>query len=268
MSGRGRRAALPPTGYRRAPVIDADGLVVRPVSGAGAELGVWDFRDCPGPEDFRRPLVAALVEQGRDWDSADTWRSQARMLRMFFREAAAADPPIASAGQVTTDWWKAWVGDAHNRRVLAAVLRRVPDLPEVTRVFMEKPQRQSAARRVRGSKQAHTRAELTTVRAAAAATVRAGRLRIAANTALLERWRTGRIDRGDPDRVLGELLDVLARTGDLPREQGKGQQVARLVERAFGYQGTPAALTRTACPGRQPPPPGPRGPEGVPDLQP
>ncbi len=117
--------------------------------------------------------------------------------------------------------------------MLAAVLRRVPDLPEVTRVFMEKPQRQSAARRVGGSKQAHTRAELTTVRAAAAA-ARAGRLRIAANTALLERWRTGRIDRGDPDRVLGELLDVLARTGDLPREQGKGQQVTRLVERAFG----------------------------------
>ncbi|MFB8290201.1 hypothetical protein [Kitasatospora purpeofusca] len=245
MSGRGRKAALPPAGYRRAPVVDPDGLVVRPVSGAGAELGVWDFRACPGPEDFRRPLVAALAEQGRGWDSADTWRTGARTLRLFLKDAAAADPPITSADRITTDWWKTWAGDVHTRRVLAAVLRRVPDLPEATRAFLDKPRRRPPARRAaERRKQAHTRAELATVRAAAAATVRAGRRRIAANTALLERWRAGRIEHGDPDRVVGELLDVLARTGDLPRGQGRHRELTKPVERAFGFQGNAAALTR------------------------
>ncbi|MGW0314077.1 hypothetical protein [Streptomyces flavidovirens] len=73
MSGRGRRAALPPTDYRKAPVLDADGLVIRPVSGTGKPLGVWDFRDSPGPVDFRRALVAALAAQGRGWGSQDTY---------------------------------------------------------------------------------------------------------------------------------------------------------------------------------------------------
>ncbi|MBZ3908533.1 hypothetical protein [Streptomyces griseiscabiei] len=242
MSGRGRRAALPPSGFHKAPVLDADGLVLRPVSGDGKPLGVWDFRDGPGPVDFRRSLVAALAAQGRGWGSEDTYRTNARTLRLFLKAAAAAEPPVTSTGQITVEWWKKWSGDIHVRRVLAAVVRRAPGVPEATRVFMETPRRRPPARRGRRRKEAHTREELKTIRTGAAATVRAGRLRIAANTAVLQRWRAGAIEPGDGDWAVGEVLDVLARTGDLPRYDDRS--VTAYVKGTFGFEGNAASLTR------------------------
>ncbi|AZP22897.1 hypothetical protein EJC51_46860 [Streptomyces aquilus] len=149
MSGRGRRAALPPTDYRKAPVLDADGLVIRPVSGAGKPLGVWDFRDSPGPVDFRRALVAALAAQGRGWGSQDTYQTNTSTLKLLFKHAAAAEPPVTATEHITVEWWKQWSGDIHVRRVLAAVVRRAPGVPEATRVFMETPRRRPPARRGR-----------------------------------------------------------------------------------------------------------------------
>ncbi|MFI0220522.1 hypothetical protein [Streptomyces lydicus] len=245
MSGRGRRAALPPTDYRKAPVLDADGLVLRPVSGAGKPLGVWDFRDSPGPVDFRRALVAGLAAQGRGWGSEDTYQTNASTLRLLFRDAAAAEPPVTATGQITVEWWKQWTGDIHVRRVLAAVVRRAPGVPEATRVFLQTPRRRPPARRGRPRKQAHTREELRRIRDAAAATVRAGRLRIAANTVVLQRWRAGAIERGAGDWPLGEVLDVLARTGDLPRYPNSADHaVTAYAERAFGFEGNAASLSR------------------------
>jgi hypothetical protein len=245
VSGRGRRAALPPTDYRKAPVLDADGLVIRPVSGTGKPLGVYDFRDSPGPVDFWRELVAGLAAQGRGWGSEDTYQTNASTLRLLFRDAAAAEPPVAATGQITVEWWKKWTGDIHVRRVLAAVVRRAPGVPEATRVFLQTPRRRPSARRGRRRKQAHTREELRRIRDAAAATVRAGRLRIAANAAVLQRWRAGAIERGDGDWPLGEVLDVLARTGDLPRYPNSADRaVTAYAERACGFEGNAASLSR------------------------
>ncbi|MGW0868989.1 hypothetical protein ACWD3Z_00720 [Streptomyces sp. NPDC002740] len=98
------------------------------------------------------------------------------------------------------------------------------------------------ARRGRRRKEAHTREELKTIRTAAAATVRAGRLRIAANTAVLQRWRAGAIERGEGAWAVGEVLDVLARTGDLPRTGDRS--VTAYVKRTFGGEGNAASLTR------------------------
>ncbi|MFF3342957.1 hypothetical protein [Streptomyces flavidovirens] len=245
MSGRGRRAALPPTDYRKAPVLDADGLVIRPVSGTGKPLGVWDFRDSPGPVDFRRALVAALAAQGRGWGSQDTYQTNASTLKLLFKHPAAAEPPVAATEQITVEWWKQWSGDIHVRRVLAAVVRRAPGVPEATQVFMETPRRRPSARRGCPRKQAHTREELRRIRDAAAATVRAGRLRIAANIAVLQRWRAGAIERGDGDWPLGEVLDVLARTGDLPRSPNSADHaVTAYAERALAFEGNAASLSR------------------------
>jgi hypothetical protein len=245
VSGRGQRAALPPAGYHKRPVLDADGLVVRPVSGGGVELGVWDFRNSPGPVQFRRELVAALAAQGRGWDSAETYRSQAQTLRMFLKDAAEAELPITSIGEVTAQWWKQWAGDVHTRRVLAAVIRRAPGLPDATRAFLQTPRRRPPARRGTRRKQAHTRNELKVIRDAAAATVHASRRRIAANTAVLARWRAGLISIDDPEWMVGQLLDALARTGDLPRyEHSKDRSLTHRVERTFGFEGNAASLTR------------------------
>jgi hypothetical protein len=112
-------------------------------------------------------------------------------------------------------------------------------------VFLQTPRRRPSARRGRRRKQAHTREELRRIRDAAAATVRAGRLRIAANAAVLQRWRAGAIERGDGDWPLGEVLDVLARTGDLPRYPNSADRaVTAYAERACGFEGNAASLSR------------------------
>ncbi|MEU2718022.1 hypothetical protein [Streptomyces sp. NPDC007205] len=126
--------------------------------------------------------MAGLAAQGRGWSSEDAFGTNASTLRLLFRDAAAAEPPVAATGQITVEWWKQWAGDVHVRRILAAVVRRALGVPEATRVFLETPRRRPPARRGQPRKQAHTREELHRIRGAAAATVRAGRLRIAANT--------------------------------------------------------------------------------------
>ncbi|MFD8909322.1 hypothetical protein ACFV0K_31595, partial [Streptomyces sp. NPDC059586] len=123
-------------------------------------------------------------------------------------------------------------------------------VPEATRVPAGRPRRRPPARRGRPRKQAHTREELRRIRDAAAAAVRAGRLRIAANTGVLERWRAGAIERGQGDWPLGEVLDVPARTGDLPRYPNS-------ADRAVSSRGSWSR-------GPQPP----RHAEGRPDARP
>ncbi|MFD4247301.1 hypothetical protein ACFWP3_37795 [Streptomyces sp. NPDC058525] len=202
----------------------------------------------PGqPRPRRLPAGAGgrLGPQGRGWGSQDTYQTNAGALKLLFKDAASAEPPVAATGQVTVEWWKQWSGDIRVRRVLAAVIRRAPGVREATRVFMETPRRRPPARRGRPRKQAHTREELRRIRDAAAATVRAGRLRIAANTAVLQRWRAGAIERGDSDWPLGEVLDVLARTGDLPRHPTRADRaVTAYAERALGFEGNAASLAR------------------------
>ncbi|MFD7931619.1 hypothetical protein [Streptomyces sp. NPDC059742] len=112
-------------------------------------------------------------------------------------------------------------------------------------MLLQTPRRRPPARRGRPRKQAHTREELRRIRDAAAATVRAGRLRIAANTAVLQRWRAGAIERGQGDWPLGEVLDVLARTGDPPRYPNSADHaVPAYAERACGFEGNAASLSR------------------------
>ncbi|KOV84717.1 hypothetical protein [Nocardia sp. NRRL S-836] len=169
-------------------MLDADGLVVRPVSGSGEALGCGTSGTAQGPWKFLQALATAFAEQGRGWDSAETYRTNGRTLRLLFNVATASEPPVTSVAEITITWWTRWAGDVHTRRVLSAIIRRAPGLPEATWVFLERPRRRPLARRGTRRKRAHTWEELKVIRDAAAATVRAGRRRIAANTAVLQQW--------------------------------------------------------------------------------
>ncbi|WP_393101293.1 hypothetical protein [Streptomyces sp. LN325] len=67
-----------------------------------------------------------------------------------------------------------------------------------------------------GREQAYTPEEFQQIRLAARRTFRSALLRIRENTGHLRDWREGRIEAGGTDWLLGEALDVLARTGDVP----------------------------------------------------
>ena len=72
-------------------------------------------------------------------------------------------------------------------------------------------------RRSGGNVQSYSEAEFDRVTTAARRTFRAALQRINDNARHLQRWRDGVLTEDSSDWVIGEGLDILARTGDLPR---------------------------------------------------
>jgi hypothetical protein len=215
MTGTGRTAALPPAGYRRPDPIDASGLVVHAVGQGGQDLGTFDFSG-DGAEQLRRQSAAAFASCVRArWNSAATCRQRALDLRRFIAEAIAHQPPIVRAEQITAGFWQRFAAEGRHNAGLALVLREIPSLPESTRAATRTINRGS--RPAREAKVAYSWTELKAIRDLAAGQVRAARLRIGENIAVMQRWRTGAIQRRDPDWRWGMILDRLGRTGDLPR---------------------------------------------------
>ncbi|MER5744794.1 hypothetical protein ABT097_16180 [Streptomyces sp. NPDC002225] len=244
--GRGRRAALPPEGWEREAVLDPTGLVVRAVGEKGEDLGTWDFSDAPGPEGLRLELVELLARHGRArWTSEATYGTASKVLRKLLRDAAAAEPPITAVDQINVFWWKSWSQDVTSRRFFGSVLQASSRLPAETRSFMAVPRRRPAAEKKKEApKRAHSKADLKTVRDAAAATVRSARLRIEKNVALMERWRDGALAEGSPDWAWGQMLDHISRTGDVPRYGGKNRVLANETRRLMGDEGVASVLAR------------------------
>lgn len=60
--------------------------------------------------------------------------------------------------------------------------------------------------------------EFRAIRSAARRTFRPALQRIRENTRFLEEWRAGAVGHGTPQWLLGEALDVLARTGNVPQK--------------------------------------------------
>ena len=73
----------------------------------------------------------------------------------------------------------------------------------------------------RGQVQSYSEAEFDQIRAAARRQFRAALQRIGDNALHLRRWREGAFAEDSRDWVIGEALDILARTGDLPRDTAR-----------------------------------------------
>ncbi|MGT2530693.1 hypothetical protein ACU4GG_29180 [Streptomyces nojiriensis] len=91
--------------------------------------------------------------------------------------------------------------------------------------------------------QSYSEADFDRIKVAATRMFRAALLRIEENARHLERWRAGDLPKGSWEWALGEGLDILARTGDLPHTVGPSGQrtLVRHFRRTMG--GTSAAVT-------------------------
>ncbi|MCX5310389.1 hypothetical protein [Streptomyces sp. NBC_00154] len=112
------------------------------------------------------------------------------------------------------------------------------------------PVADALARRVPGSKsttQSYSPTDFTAIKTAARQMFRSALLRIEDNARHLERWQAGEIPEGGSDWVVGEALDMLARTGDLPRytnKDGRPTSVTRRYQRALGGRDAEATWQR------------------------
>lgn len=191
--------------------------MVHAVGQGGQDHGSYDFRACPGPEAFKRELVAVFARcasASGTWGSARTCLSYAKYLRQFLVFAAACHSPVTTVAQLTPAVWNTWTLPKPRRRQLRVLLLETVTLPADTRARMLAQRARATSRTPQTS---YSWREFAVIRAAAGKTVRSAVGRIEANTGLLRRWRTGDTPRDSLDWWWGWLLDHVSRTGELPR---------------------------------------------------
>jgi hypothetical protein len=221
--------------------------VVHAVGQGGQDHGSYDFRACPGPEAFKRELVAAFARcasASGTWGSARTCLSYAKYLRQFLAFAVACHSPVTTVAQLTPAVWNTWTLPKPRRRQLRVLLLETVTLPADTRARMLAQRARATSRTPQTS---YSLREFAVIRAAAGKTVRSAVERIETNTGLLRRWRTGDTPRDSLDWWWGWLLDHVSRTGELPRNTVSTtghRYFSTPVRQLLGPGGGPGALAR------------------------
>jgi len=247
-----RRAALPPARYTRERQLDPAGLTVTVHGESGGTEAVFDFRVLPGP----RPLLAAcaagfarLAGPDQPWRAAATCTNGYKAIREFLRHAATLDPPPATAEDITPAVWAGWrlsrPATVHGRGCLLITRQWLPQVPGIPAGTAA-----AAGRRIPDgpapTEAAYTREEFEQIRAASARTFRIALTRIRDSSEHLHRWRDGEFPQpglreqyrqtrpGTADYLVGEALDTLLRTGDVPLTAAAGRAVVARHARALG----------------------------------
>ncbi|MFF0408029.1 hypothetical protein [[Kitasatospora] papulosa] len=220
MSGRGRSAAAAPADHRRPPVLASGGLLVIHSDDQG-RTARFDFTTLPGPTPFRQSLArlfAARCAPAGTWRSVKTSKGAWWAIRPFTQFLDAHEDAPQDVGDLTAGFWNAWrlslaprAFDYTKHSRVAGLLQQDPRLPHAVREAMAKRFVWSA----RGER-AYRPEEFRAIRSAARRTFRPALQRIRENTRRLEEWRAGAVGHGTPQWLLGEALDVLARTGNVP----------------------------------------------------
>lgn len=243
MSRRGRKATLPTTPFRRPTVLsdNPSDVVVHHTTKQGTTRA-YDFGRLPMAPAMQRSLAvlfAAKCTNGA-WTSLKSSMGVWRHLYVLGEFWAGQETPPTDVPNLTAGLWSAWRLSRNTKTVTGynqvmatqLLLRGDSRLPQEVRAVM--------ARRLPGPKvqeRAFEVEEFHTIKAAARRTFRAALLRIRANTGPLNAWRNGDVTPGSREWAVGEALDVLARTGDLPRRMsgnGKTPQVLSCYTRVLG----------------------------------
>lgn len=245
MTGRGRRAALPDGDHARPEYLITNqqgGIVVRHYNRHGQILE-FDFSELPVAAPIQSSLAALFAARCTParWSAHGTSKTVWIHLRQFAQFLARQQRPPQNLGELTPALVREWRAacDYMCWIMIAALLRDDPRL-------QEGPVADALARRSKAARskvQSYSEAELGEVRKAARRQFRSALQRINDNALHLQRWRDGVIDQDSPEWVIGEGLDLLVRTGDLPKYTCKGGQLSlvRRYRRAFG--GTSGAAT-------------------------
>ena len=222
---RGRAAALPEAGHRRPDVLQ--GLVVVHVNEKGDARQVYDFATLLVPEEMQRELAATFAERVRPtgpWRNLPTSQHGWQMLGQFARWLAEQDHPPKCLAELDRAVWMRWTlsrpsssGGRRAVQVLARLLRDHPAVPAGARREMLRRHPDAEA-----AEPSYSDTELQQITGHARRVFGLAERRIAANVAHLKAFRAGSFSEGSADAQLGEALEVLSATGDVPHRRWPG----------------------------------------------
>ncbi len=186
-------------------------------------------------------LFAARCTPG-GWSTHSTSGGWWLVLRQFAEFLASRPRPPRDLDELTPGLvrqWREGVPAAGGREARA----RVCGLLREDARLQAGPVAEELARRHqvrRGQVQSYSEAEFDRIRTAARRQFRAALQRIGGNALHLRRWREGAFAEDSRDWVIGEALDILARTGDLPRETARNGELKSKYRSAFGLRRGPS----------------------------
>jgi hypothetical protein len=202
----------------------------------------YDFAELPVAAPMQASLAALFAARctpGR-WTVHSTSAGSWRHLRRFAESLARQQRPPGDLDELTPGMVRAWraglpagVGGGHAFRAVAGLLRDDARL-------LAGPVADELARRFKAPRskvQSYSAAEFERITTAARRRFRAALQRISENAWHLQQWRDGAFAEDSPDWVIGEGLDILARTGDLPRHVrsgGRSGDIGARYHDAFG----------------------------------
>jgi hypothetical protein len=242
VSGRGRRASLPEGGHARPDYLVEDeqsGLVVRHYDHHG-QVRAYSFASLPVPVAMQHSLAAVFAGRciPNRWAAHSTSMTEWRYMQRFAEFLARQQRPPQDLDDLTVGLVHRWRENAIRQGDYRAFTRVSRLLRDDSRLQAGPVADELARRRkaVQGSVQSYGETEFQQVTTAARRTFRAALQRINDNARHLQRWRDGTFPEESRDWVIGEGLDIMARTGDLPRypdHKGKGI-IKKRYSKAFG----------------------------------
>jgi hypothetical protein len=217
-----RRAALPGAGYTRPSSLHPTGLIVTVFGESGGVEGTFDFTRLPGTIELRCAFAAALDRKSGPagaWRSGETCRNGYWALRAFLEHLVTRDDAPSTAAEISPAMWAAWrLSLPHNHTarnrlaLLRTVLPLVHGLPPETVTAIDRRIAQSPH-----PTEAYSYERFEQIRSKAAVTFNTALVRIRSNREHLRRWYAGEYASGSTDWVIGEALDAILRSGDVPR---------------------------------------------------
>ncbi|XUZ24613.1 hypothetical protein ACQVDT_06410 [Streptomyces sp. RMIT01] len=180
----------------------------------------FDFSELPVPEPLQRSLARLYAARSRAWTSHETAKTCWSRLMVFATFLSELENTPSDLDGVTVAVLKRWRARHVSTVTGKAVLSTVRLLLQQDSRFSGGPVAEELLRRfpaAKPSKQSYEDDERKRVVLAAQRQFRAAWLRIEENARLLRAWRAGELEEGSRDGRLGEVLDHLARTGDVPR---------------------------------------------------
>ncbi|MFE1961293.1 hypothetical protein [Streptomyces sp. NPDC059479] len=235
MSRRGRSASLPPADHSAPAATDPlDDRVVHHRDRDG-HVRKFDFTTLPVAEPMQRSLAALFGAVTKGWSSHETSKGAFKSIRAFTTYLSEYVRPPQDLDGLTAALVNGWWLQQKDRQGSRDAFRRVRSLLIEDPRLQQGPVAEALTRRVPllpREQESYESAELGQIKLTALRIFRSARLRIEENAAHLQRWHEGAFSPDSPDGLLGEALDIIARTADVPR-YSRGD-VQRRYRRALG----------------------------------
>ncbi|WP_234321138.1 hypothetical protein [Streptomyces katrae] len=234
MSGRGRKAVLPPPDFQATERIAADGLQVTVLNKEGFER-VFDFAAIGVPQPMRCSLARAFAEQSMGWNSHASGESYWRSIEVFARFLKDQGQPAEDLGDLTSATLRLWRNNHKDtpggRESLAKMRTLLKREPRLAQGLAAEELARPVPKKGKPSMQSYRPSERDQVLLVAERQFRTALLRIRENTTLLARYWAGALDPASRDWRIGAALEHIAATGELPGYPDKDGKVYTRAER-------------------------------------